>query len=179
MISNRVIMGASGNVPSSNVKSVIFDIADNYGAALIGIRSIEFLASSSVIPMVGNYTAYATTITTPTIDYEPSFAFNTTLSKTGVREDTSWLADSDTNQRLIIVFDTIQAFDEIVINNGHTSGVATNSGAQNVKITVSPNIVTDTTYNAGVIGGTVLNNTAWPQHVASDTIDNQTVWTQP
>jgi len=159
---------------SFTAKSVVFDCADSYEAVnYIGIRSVDFyLASVLVARVSGDMTCYATTSESGTA---PEDAFITALSKTGSYVDKCWLsnAPAPTNQRLIMVNDSPIEFDEIVINNFHNSGSSTDSGAQNVKITISTDAITDTTYNAAVSNSTVIYNSTFDQHIASDVQDDQ------
>lgn len=156
-------------------KTVVFDIATNWAdGADVGVRRIEFKFES--VLLTPTYTAYGTSRDSATYDF--ANAFNTALSKTGDGANTAWMSDNyATNMRLIVVFDDVQTFDEIVINNYHDSGVETDKGAKQVKITRTLSSYTTTTYNAAVTGGVVLNNTEWPIHSGSDAADNQTVWT--
>lgn len=165
---------------SVTAKSVIFDIDRPWHASsnYIGIRSIEFLLGSSVITMTSGFTAYATTIFDS--NYAASCAFNTSLSKTGTDENTCWVNDgSDDQERLIIVFDSPVEFDEIVVNNYHVSGASTAFGAKNVVITYSTDAITNTAYGASISNSTTLFSGTFPEHVASDTADDQTVWPVP
>jgi hypothetical protein len=157
-------------------RSVIFDILNNWASGFMGVRSIEFKLGGVTIANASP-TAYATS--TGSSSLEPEFAFDTTLPKTGDDVNNSWRTPFGkvSNQRLIVVFDSETNFDEIVINNGHDFGGSTDRGAKITKITVSTDAITDTTYNAPVSNSTVLNNTEWPQHIASDVVDDQTVWT--
>lgn len=169
-----------GVVPVNGVtaKSVIFDFADDWGGTTsMGVRSIEFSFEGRVLPLgAADFTAYATSANT---FYPPSNAFDTSLSKIGSIADTVWQTSSNqvTNQRLIIVFNSEQTFDEIIENNYHNSGGLTDRGGKNTKITSSTDSITDTTYNAAIANSTVLNDTVWPEHVAANVVDDQTVWT--
>jgi len=168
------IYASSGSV---SAKSVVFDIADFHGSTTwTSLRSVEFKLSGVLIALTAaDFTAYATDEFNATVHAEN--AFDTTLSKTGGATNTNWQQRTGNAQRLIVVFNTSQEFDEIVVNNGHDLGNNTNRGVNNVKITWSSDSITDTTYNAAVSNGTELNNTAWTEHVASDVVDDQTVWT--
>jgi len=166
--------GSGGGGNSVIAKSVVFDIADNHGGTFMGIRSIEFKLSGSLL--TPGFTADATSQFSSTFASE--HAFDTSLSKTGSFANTEWMAGSGRTQRqrLIVVFDSNTEFDEIAVNNAHHNGGDTGRGADNVKITWSPDAITDTTYDVAVSNGTVLNNTQWPEHIASDAADDQTVW---
>jgi len=160
-----------------DVKSVIFDFADNWSAVnYLGVTSIEFEDENGVvIPLVGtDFTAYATTeIST---DYLAEFAFDTSLSKTGTYILNSWRASSPITQRLIIVFNNAQSFRRIIINNIHNSGSNTDIGVKNTKIYTSIN---DETPSGSPVYGEEISNSELifdgqiAQHVASDVIDDQ------
>lgn len=160
----------------TGVKSVIFDCVDNYGGVYLGIRSIEFLDSNdNVITLTeanGDFTAYATNEYEP--DYKAEFAFDTSLSKTGVPTEKIWMVpEVSTEQRLIVVFTNLLDFYKIQVNNFHAEGDYTISGAKNVDIYTSENEVTNTTFGADTGNYTHLGSFVFDQHVASDEIDNQ------
>ena len=158
-----------------SAKSVVFDIANNWDVADadIGIRRIEF--KFQTVLLTPTYTANGNYRLSAAYDY--AHAFNTTLSKTGDGENKAWKSGNyNTNCRIFIVFDAVQTFDEIVINNYHDSGAETHKGGKQVKITRTLSTETNTAYGATVTGGVVLNNTQWPQHAAADAADDQTVW---
>lgn len=160
---------------SVTAKSVVFDIADNHGdASHIGIRSIEFKLSGSTLALTTS--DFSASSTSSEMGHDPDNAFDTTFSKTGGSASAAFKSSSDTDERLIVVFNEDQTFDEIVINNGHDSGSDTDTGANNVKITESSDEIMDTTYDAAVSNSTVLSNSAWPEHVGSDAADDNTVW---
>jgi hypothetical protein len=158
-------------------KSVIFDIADNYGSSdWLGLRSVEFFLDGTLIGITTQFTAYATT------EYNSTFvaenAFDTSLSKTGAGQYNEWMTLRYTvaNQRIIIVFDTPTEFDLIVVNNSHGSGISTDRGAKNVVITTSQDAITNTTYNATVTTPKVLFDGVFDEHVVSDVEDPKTVY---
>jgi len=154
-------------------KSVIFDIADNWGdASYIGVRSIDFLLSSVVISMPeADFTAYATSWLST--NFYPKYSFDTTLSKIGDMFSKQWVAADTDPVRLIIVFDTPQEFDGIIINNSHAEGTETDFGIKNIKITISADTITDTTYNAAISNSEQIFNDQVAEHISSDAIDNQ------
>ncbi len=165
---------------SVEAKSIIFDIADNHGSSSnVGIRSIDFYYEGNKLPLTASdLVAYATSDFGAS--YVPANAFDTTLSKIGSPGTKSWQSDAsqNTNQRLIVVFNESQIFDQIVINNFHSSGNFTNKGAKTVKISYSNQAISDTTYDASIAGGVVLGTSDWQEHVASDELDHQTVYTK-
>jgi len=147
------------------VKSLVIDSADNWGdSSYVGIRSVE-LYSGGVLHEVTNedITCYNANYSA----YEPELAFITSLSKTGSPTGTSWV-DYDGVTRLICVFDDPVEFDQVVINNYHSSGGYTSRGTQNTKITITEETYVTETYDAAVTGGWVLFNGVIPQHAASD-----------
>lgn len=164
-------------VTTVTAKSVIFDIADNWGNVTnMGVRSIEFKNNGVVLPLVANFDSYQTTYFVP-LNLTAERAFNINYSKTGDITNEWYTNLATTNQRLIVVFDEEQSFDEIVVNNFHTNGSPSDVGVRNVKITYSDQEITDETYDAPVGGGVVLNDTEWRQHINGDVADDFTVWT--
>ncbi|MEM8954358.1 MAG: glycine-rich domain-containing protein [Verrucomicrobiota bacterium] len=157
-------------------KSVVFDVADTWGSSTTSIRSIEFHKNGAAIPLTSSdFTAYATSSLNPTT-YAPWRSFDTTLSKSGGWNNNAWFAVIGSGQRLIVVFNTPQEFDQIVVTNGHNSGNQTDRGARNVKITISDDAISDVTYNAVIANSTELNDTEWPEHAAGDGADDNVVW---
>jgi lysophospholipase L1-like esterase len=160
---------------SGTVKSVIFDFADNYGnGTFMDGRSAEFYANDDLIVMnAQRATMYATSQFSGT--YAKEFLFDTSLSKTGTNANNAWASGNGqtTNQRVIIVFDNAKSIDQIVFNNGHTSGGTTNAGVQNTKIYTSTDAITDTTYGAAIANSTKIFDGVIDQHVAADTADDQ------
>lgn len=162
-------------------KSVIFDIADEYGRnQYITIRSIEFSLKGviySLLESAGDFFAFATT-EYDTSSYVCEHAFDTSLSKTGTWSGNSWISQSGVyvNQRLIVVFPSKLRFDQIIVNNGHSSGGNTASGANHVKINISEEFIDDTVYNNTVLGGELIFNGQFREHVAVDAADPEIVW---
>jgi len=158
---------------SITAKSVIFDIANDYGGSYTGVRSIDFYLDGSLIDMpYGDYTAYGTSTYGA---YQPYHAFNTDEPKTGSSWDPDlcvWLSSSS-SPRLVIVFDSEQTFDEIVVNNYHNEGGATNNGIKDVVISISPDTITSTTYNANISNGYQIFDGSFDEHVSSDVLDSQ------
>jgi len=160
---------------SFTAKSVILDIANSYGGTtFLGIRSVDFWFESSKITIAeADITCYATS--SFDANYPPSHTFETALIKTSTITGTQWVSGNGqlTNQRLICVFDTSQEFDEIRINNHHNTGADGTRGAQNVKITISTDAISDTTYNAAVANSSVIYNSTFDAHTASNVEDEQ------
>lgn len=177
-VTRRSGAGGTGS-PSVTAKSVVFDIADNWGyASFMGVRSIDFFRDGVLLALTeSDFSAYATSCILES-SYDEKYTFDTSKSKTGSTVQTQWASDSGqtTNQRLIVVFDVEQTFDEIVVNNAHNSGGSTNLGAKNVKVTTSTDSITDTTYNATVTNSTDLGSSTWPQHTAVDQAEDQSVY---
>ena len=160
-----------------NVKSVVVDIADNWGyATYLGLRSLEFKNNGTLISLINtDMVCYSTT--NEGSAYVAQNAFITALSKTGSWDNTSWVADSGstTNQRLICVFDNVQTFDEIVANNFHTSGEYTDMGIKNTKIYTSTDALAfeDRFYGEAVSNGTLIYDDVVAEHSESDAADDQ------
>lgn len=162
---------------SFTAKSVIIDVADNYGnISCVGIRSIDFYLLGSIIPMAqANYSSYETTKYNNY--YYSKYIFDTSLSKTGSQVMTSWHSSSGykTNQRISCVFNSEITFDEIVVNNYHASGVTTDEGAKNVKIYISDDSITSTVYGATISNSSLIFDGQFNKHVASNVEDPQTL----
>jgi hypothetical protein len=166
---------------SITAKSVILDIADNYGDSdFVGVRFIEFFLAGALIEITTEFTAYATT--NGGTGSLPEFAFNTSLLKTGTAGYTTWTStvSQTTNQRLIIVFDTPTEFDSVIVSNYFSvNGFGVTRGINNTVITASTDAITDTTYNAAITNPTVLFDGIVDAHVASEAEDTQVVYTAP
>ena len=85
----------------------------------------------------------------------------------------SWLI---TDQRIIIVFDNPIAFDEIVLNNTHTSGVQTDTGIKDIKIHGSTDTITNTTYDSVISNSMLLFDGQITMHNASNAADDFVVY---
>ncbi len=172
----------------TGVKSVIFDVADYHGGYYsMGVRSIEFLDPlGNVITMTdadGDFTADATTIYESSV--HPKYVFDTSTSKTGTTDQTSWEADGKkSDQRILIVFSNPISFIGIVVNNYHASGEYydggyTDRGIKNTDIYWSENETTNTTYGADTGYYHSLGQYLIEEHVADDVIDNQYIYFEP
>lgn len=159
-----------------NVKSVVFDFADNWGSASnTGVRSIEFYYQGTLLALTTlDFNVYVTSEEVSG-NYDAENAFDTTLSKIGAAELTGWasLLASVTNQRLIVVFNTVQTFDRIVINNYHSSGTNLTLGVKNTKIYTSTDSITSTVYNETIANSELIFDGQIAQHVASNVIDDK------
>lgn len=155
-------------------KSVIMDAADNYGnTTSLGIRSMDFYFGGELITNIHStdFVAYSTDMLST--NYYPQYAFDTSISKTGGFFGNHWLSNGNNNKRLICVFNDTTVFDEVRINNVHSGGSSTNYGAKNIKITVSTDEITDTTYNGTISNSTLIFDDQIAEHVAEDVVDDQ------
>jgi len=159
---------------SVTAKSVILDIADNYGDTYIGIVSMEFFNDGELVPLLDtDFTAYGASYGGAT----PNHIFDTSLEKTGqTYPNLAWVGSSNTNQRLSCVFDEDITFDSIVVNNSSNNGAATNRGVKNVKINISSDEITSTTYDEYITNSTELFDGVFVEHVASDIEHSQVVY---
>ena len=168
---------------SYTAKSVILDIADNYGNATnIGLRAVDFWFEGNKISVASaDITCYATSSYNDSM--YPWHAFDTSLSKTGSHLNTSWVTlqgpSYNDSQRLICVFDTAIEFDEIRINNFHSSGTPYGYGAKNVVINISTDTITSTVYNEAIANSTEVYDGTFDEHAATDTEDEQILAGQP
>jgi len=168
-------------VTSITAKSVIFDIADNWGGAVaMMIRSIDFLLNGVKLDVGGTVTATYYGSAPYSANYAIANAFIVSKSKTGDNIYNGYQTNTgNTNRRITIVFDIPQEFDEIVINNFHDSGTYTEYGFKNVIITASSDIITDPLFGNEISNPTVLFTGIIRQHVASNVEDPETVWEAP
>jgi hypothetical protein len=155
-------------------KTIIIDIEDNWGYEFqIGIRSLEMYLDDTLVTDWG--TCYATSHSSTS--YTPNRMFQTYLSKTGQASSNEWqslsLAGNNVNQRVISVATTTRTWNRLVINNSHAYGASTNKGAKNIKIYVTSEEYTDTTYGNTVTNGTLVFDGQLSEHIASDAVDNQ------
>jgi len=162
---------------SYSAKSVVIDIANNWGSSTnLGLREIDFYYQGSKILLTqSSYTAYASSYFNDDVNYHPKLAFDTSLSLVDGSYGTTWLAWSytTTNQRLIVVFNSEQIFDSIVINNYHHNGSFTDRGTKNVNIYISSNAVTNTTYDSETDSYSLIFNGQFSQHSSSNSEDPQ------
>lgn len=158
---------------TTEAKSVIFDFSNNHGnSTYIGIRSIDFYKDGQLIEMTPDlFTSYQSGSFSANHDAE--FAFDTTKSKVGSADgSTSWINSGNTNQRIIIVFNTKIEFDYMLINNSHSSGTGTNVGVRETTITVTDIEYTDTNYNNFIPNGKNVFDGEIPEHVALNQEDS-------
>lgn len=155
-------------------KSVIVDVANNYGRSGAGLRSIEFKLSGAsptvyYYDLEGYGSKYSDT-------YSVARAFyNVGLSKIGISNYNSWYAAPgvNTNVRISCVFTTEITFDSVVVNNYHSNGASTDGGSKDIKIIITPEVVTSTTYLEAVPSGFLLFDGTLDEHVPSNIVDDQ------
>jgi len=169
----RAVAGAVANGVEYTAKSVIIDIANNHSSAiLIGGRAIEFLDSGIITNNTSLASFYATTSVS---GWSPEHIFTTGELKTGaVLASNSWASNlfEIFNQRLICVFNANTGFQGIQVNNYHDLGSGLDRGMKDVKIYITPDVVTDTTYGASVPNGILIFDDTVRQHTAADEIDD-------
>ncbi|MCP4162932.1 MAG: DUF4457 domain-containing protein [Deltaproteobacteria bacterium] len=139
--------------PKWKAKSVVFDIADNYGATdYIRLRSIEFYKDGVLLPFTESDISCSSTTSNST--FEAKNIFITGKSKIGSDANNGWKSEagSSENQRIVVNFNTEIEFDKVVINNGHESGTNTNSGAKAIDIQITDFDYVNITYDAVVTG---------------------------
>jgi hypothetical protein len=157
------------------VKSVVLDIATNYGdEEYTGIRSIDFWFEGSKIANIPttNFTASASNYAS--VNYIPAFSFDTTLSKIGSAYRTEWVGVNPLPLRLICVFNVVTSFDEIRINNSHDLGYALR-GAKDVKIYTSTDAITDNYPNNPIPNSELIFDRAFAIHSDVNEEDEQTL----
>lgn len=178
------MMGAAssggGKASGYTAKSVILDVSENIGTTqFINLRSVDLYLSGELIETSDStITCYATNYRSS--GEHPKYAFLTSTSKIGDSWEAAWRADYTQNGyswnfRLICVFSSSLSFDNIVINNGHRSGLYTGEGVESAKIYISTDAITDTTYGAAISNSTKIFDGQFAQHVAQDIADPQTL----
>jgi len=160
-----------------NPKSFIIDIENNYGdstdLALMGVR----FARGGIIYDIGtpglNYTSYATS-TKSSGSYAPWRVFFDGSSLTGTVEN--WASNSAiTNQRLICNFGNTLAIDEIIFYNYHASGTNTDRGIKNIKIYLSDNNQSNTSYGSTITSSTLVYEGSIGEHTSVDEENPQSI----
>ena len=148
---------------SYTARSVIFDIASNYGEDFITVIDMAFFFQGERLQLTStDYEAHATTYESGPPPMPAFDAFNENTL-------TAWQSEfgHNTNQRLIIRFNTSQTFDEIksyvVLENS-------TSHPNKLKIQITPDSYTNTTYNASVTNGELL----FDHYVSFDSDDYET-----
>ena len=159
-----------------HAKSVVIDIADNWGdASFLGLRQIDFYLEGQKLEFTSDdYTAYSTS---SLANQDVANVFDTSTDKDGAAADEGWRSDSgNSSMRLIAVFDWIIAFDEIRVNNYHASGTETDRGAKNVVINASLDSITETTYEDILYGAETVYTGQIAEHSAVDEADEETLY---
>lgn len=158
------------------IKSFIIDIANNWrNSAHVSIRSIEFYDADDqlISNTTANFVAYATTMYA--VDYKPSQAFDTTLSKINSWQYNSWISYNGvyTNQRLICVFNELTYVKKIVINNNHHNGIYIDYGAKDIAMYYTQTSYTDTTYGKDAASFVKIFDGQLAQHISGNYVDDQ------
>ncbi|MCP4159896.1 MAG: hypothetical protein GY760_07480, partial [Deltaproteobacteria bacterium] len=161
--------------PKWKAKSVIIDIANNYGATdYIKLRSIDFYKDGVLLPFLAD--DFVSKSTTTNVDYEAKNLFITGNSKIGADIGNGFRSQISavSSQRITVVFDSEIEFDKVVINNGHESGANTDSGAKLIDIQITNVEYDNTTYGAVVTGAVDrIFKSNILQHPDTDTSDDK------
>lgn len=167
---------ASGGGASVTAKSVVFDIASNHGdGTYMEVRRIKFFSSGDLIELVpDDYTVYKSSQLA--LSKPAENVFDTSQDDTGTNYMVSFIFNDGqiSNNRVVVVFDTPQTFDEIKIVNGHQFGGATTRGWKNLKVQYTDDTYTTTTFNAAVTNGNLLFHVDCPEQNADDR--QVTIW---
>jgi hypothetical protein len=162
-------------------KSVIIDAATFWGGDSPGVRSIEFMLGDELIELEAEDIAcYATTVYSTSCCH-PSHSFITSKSKLGASgwryNYTEWQGSSYGGtiapQRLICVFNEEKSFNSIIINNSHSSGGDTGDGIKDIKIYISSDSITNTTYNSSISNSKLIFDGQIDEHVPLNVVDDQ------
>lgn len=144
-------------VPPDAIKarSIIIDIADNWGGTNVGIKHFCPTLKGNDL-YVDDWSFYSTSEESASYTLKNAC---TLTQKNGPAINFSWksLAGVSTNQRLILVAKSAFYMDNFNFVNFHDNLTSLiTSGAKNIKIQVTENVVTDTTYNQDVPNSKVL-----------------------
>jgi len=159
-------------------KTVVFHILSDHDSNLSALRSIEFFNNGTLIPLTTlDFSAYANRELNST-SYAAKNAFDTTLSKTGAAAGTSWFTTNPSNppQKILIVFNTSQTFDKIVINNAHSSGNNSEQGCRMIRMVATDDTYTDTSRDSLPANKVEIGVYELAEHVPFDIVDDQVVW---
>jgi len=160
-----------------NTRSVIIDIENNHGdstnMALMGVRFANFGNIIDIgVPGV-DYDAYATSTLEPD-PYAPWRIFYYISPLTGTVEN--WMANNQTtNQRVICAIGNGINLDEIIFYNYHASGTDTDKGINNVKIYLSTDIISETTYDQPISNSELVFDGIIEEHSSIDELDGQSI----
>ncbi len=157
-------------------KSLAFDLVDNYGDDQLALRSIEFKKGGVRLDIEeADYTTYASNTYSGT--YDSKYIFDTSLSKTGTSDNTSWVTGTGhgSGERVVIVFDELPDFDEIVLNNYHRFGAITNRGVKNWKIYSTDETLSSAVYEDSILNYSKIYEGEMDEHPATDTVDDQSM----
>jgi len=175
ILRNNYTVTDLGEQPAATLtKSVILDITDNWGgASAVMCREVDFYFEGIKLPLIpSDYIVYGQAHSTP---YEVANLFDTDTSLIDAHIDNGWQQNTSSSTRVIIVFNTSQLFDSIIVNNHHTTGTATEWGIQNVKITITPDIESNTTYDAVITNGVLIFDGVFDRHSSVNEVDAQTL----
>lgn len=159
----------------NNVKSVVFDIADNWAGpgSYVVVRSVDFYDETNTLIDLTDpeFSAFATSYWSSSFSgtYPPSLVFVTSITKTG-GGFYYWIANAGqyNNQRLICVFNEPKNIRSVVVNNGLAN---TNYGMRNYKLYFSSDEITDITYNAPMSNSVLVSSGEMRNHVPQDIED--------
>ena len=162
---------------SFTAKTVIFDFADNWGGDEMALRAIEFKLAGVLIDVNGTVGASAYATTEVNGDFVAMDAFDVSLSKIGDPDNVVWAAATNIEQRLVIVFDTPQTFNEIVVNNLHLvekgGVVGEEYGVKNTKIYWTLTEYSGVIYEEVVSGTSLIFDGQIREHILFDVADDQ------
>lgn len=159
-------------------KSFIVDIAANHGLANFnGIKSIDLYFEGTLIDILLSDLAAHDETTRNSAGREAQYAFDTSLSKTGPSDFTTYLSSNiTTTDRIWVKFINPKTFDKVVVNNWHEAGTNTGAGSNDVVMTITEDLLDPiTTFEAPVTGGVVIYAGTLDEHIAADVADPQTL----
>lgn len=161
-----------------NPKSIIIDMATNHGDSIdMALQGIRF-ARGGVVYDIGtpglDYTAYATS-TENSGSYAPwRIFFDGTAILTGTVEN--WASNgATTNQRIICNIGGGILLDEILFYNYHASGTNTDRGIKDIKVYISDDNQSNTTYGSAISNSTLVYEGPISEHTPIDEEDEQSI----
>lgn len=153
-------------------ESLVFDLVDNHGGEMIGIRRIQLLKDNHILELTPGVDYEATATSLYSADYKATDIFKHGGVVTGVGlVGNAWIAGSGitTNQR--VVFKPLKDidFDKIRIDNYHTEGTNVSSGVKNANIYLVKEKTPSGTFNTVTEAYTAIFSGVFPRHAETDT----------
>ena len=159
---------------SFTAKTVVCDFTTHWNTAGAQMcREIDFYSGGTKLALTkagGDYVTFGNEHSSP---YETENLFDTSNLLDGAHINNGWQLNTAASVRVIVVFDTPQTFDSIIINNHHDSGGATVYGVKDTLLYITDTAYTVLdAYGTAVTGGTKIFDGVFPQHAATNTVQD-------